>query len=533
MVRAATERGQRPPEEPEGSHRSRRRRWIGLGACLALPVLLLVGAAAIGLGYYGWNVWHAPVSNVGQLSFANELRIPPLAPSSIDAEGRRRFDLTFQAGETSFLDGAATETWGLNGSYLAPTLRASRGETVQVDVTNGVDEDTTLHWHGMALPAAMDGGPHQMIEPGATWSPTWTIDQPASTLWFHPHLHGATAEQVYRGAAGMFIVDDPESSALDLPSTYGVDDVPVIVQDRNFDGDNQFTGARTGIDQTGILGDEILVNGTHDPHLDVTTELVRLRVLNASNGRIYSLGLDDGRPFHLVGTDGGLLASPASMTSLRLSPGERAEIVVAMAPGERVVLRSGHPDLGVNGLQSRLVGGEDSFDLLELRAAEHLDPSAPLPARLAEVDPPSSGESVQTRTFDLGNDRINGRQMEMDRIDQVVTAGTVEIWEITNDHSLPHSFHPHLVHVAVLDVDGRPPPPELSGWKDTLYVPPDTTIRVIARFDGTPDPAVPYMFHCHVLAHEDAGMMGQFLLVEPGTVVDDRLPGLGGTHDHG
>lgn len=499
---------------------------------MGLPVLLLVGAVAVGLGYYGWSVWQAPVSTVGDLAFANELRIPPLAPSTVDAAGRRQFDLTFEAGETAFLDGPATETWGLNGSYLAPTLRATRDEVVQVNVTNGVGEDTTLHWHGMSLPAAMDGGPHQMIRPGDTWSPTWTIDQPASTLWFHPHLHGATAEQVYRGAAGMFIVDDAGSAALDLPSTYGVDDVPIIVQDRNFDGDNQFSGARAGVSPTGILGDTILVNGTYDPHLDVTTELVRLRVLNASNGRIYDLQLDDGRPFALIGTDGGLLASPASMASLRLSPGERAEIVVAMAPGERVILRSGHPDLGVGGWQSRLVGGEDSFDLLELRAAAHLAPSPPLPSRLAVVEPPSSSESVRTRTFELDNDRINGRQIEMDRIDQVVTAGTVEIWEVTNGHSLPHSFHPHLVHVAVLEVDGRPPPPELSGWKDTLYVPPDTTIRIIARFDGEPDPTVPYMFHCHVLAHEDAGMMGQFLVVEPGAVVGDRLPELGGGHDH-
>lgn len=395
-----------------------------------------------------------------------------------------------------------------------------------MNVTNSVDEPTTLHWHGMHLPASEDGGPHQMIQPGATWSPTWTINQPAATLWFHPHLHERTADHVYRGAAGMFILDDPDAEALDLPDSYGVDDIPVIVQDRSFGSDNRFTRREPA--NTGILGDQILINGTHNPHFEVTTELVRLRVLNASNGRLYNLRFDDHRPYHLIGTDTGLLEAPLELTDLLLSPGERAELVVTMQPGEHSVLQSIEPDLGTSS-GGRGNGRNDSFDLLQLRATDRLQPSTPLPDRLVTIDAPNTAAVARTRTFDLGNDTINGRKIDMERVDLVVENGAVEIWEITNNHSRPHSFHPHLIHFLVLDVDGNPPPPHLTGWKDTIYVPRRQTIRVIARFDGYPDPTVPYMFHCHILQHEDDGMMGQFVVTKPGATPPDRID----TADHG
>lgn len=505
-----------------------RRRWVvrvGLAVAAACLVMFAIPA---------WMWWNTgPVDTVGTLGFSNPLHIPPLAESREEG-GRRVFDLRVEAGRTQFLEGEATETWGLNGTYLSPTLRAERGEAVVVNVTNGVDETTTLHWHGMKLPARADGGPHQLIEPGTTWSPTWTIDQPAATLWFHPHLHGATGEHVYRGVAGLFIVDDPHADDLGLPDEYGVDDIPVIVQDRAFDGDNQFIERRPFLAGVGILGDQILVNGTHDPHLDVTTDRVRLRVLNASNARIYDLQFDDDRSFELIGTDAGLLPAPVELDRLLVSPGERVEIVVAVTPGERVVLQSIRPDLGTNVFSGgRANGSQDAFDLLQLRAADRLETIGTVPATLVPFDPPTPEESARTRTLALGNDRINGRQMDMRRVDEVVTVDTTEIWEITNRHGSPHSFHPHLIHFAVLDVDGRPPPPHLTGWKDTVYVPPGSTVRVIARFEDHADPEVPYMFHCHVLQHEDDGMMGQFLVVEPGQEPARRIDHVDhGDHGH-
>lgn len=201
-------------------------------------------------------------------------------------------------------------------------------------VTNGVDETTTLHWHGMHLPAATDGGPpHQMVEPGATWSPSWTIDQPAATLWYHPHLHAQTAAHVYRGAAGMFLIDDP-AAAPDLPATYGVDDVPLILQDKRFDRDGDLVDDEPLVTTAGFPGDTIVVNGTVNPHPDVTTE--------------------------------------------------------------RTVLRSFAPDMGVP-VMERFAGGDDTFDLVELRGADTLAPSPDLPDQPATIDAPEPGDADTTR----------------------------------------------------------------------------------------------------------------------------------------
>ncbi|MFC7482675.1 multicopper oxidase family protein [Luedemannella flava] len=221
---------------------------------------------------------------------------------------------------------------GFNGDYLGPTLRAKRGEEVVVNVHNRLTEATTVHWHGMHLPAEADGGPLRMVDAPGTWSPTWRINQPAATLWYHPHPHGSTANQTYQGLAGMFILDDPATDVAALPHEYGVDDVPVIVQDKNFDGDH-LKGRGGVFGAIGILGDTVVVNGTAAAFLDVTTDRVRLRLLNASNARVYDFGFADNREYDLVGTDGGLLAAPVTTRRVMLSPGERAEIVVAVRPG--------------------------------------------------------------------------------------------------------------------------------------------------------------------------------------------------------
>jgi blue copper oxidase len=505
---------------------SRPRGWKRI---LAVFGVVLVVLGAVGAAAAAWLYRGAKQSNVGDLSFTNPLAIPQLAEPTIDEDGHKVFDLRFTAGRTDLIDAGPTDTWGLNGTYLGPTLRAERGDRVRVNVTNGIDEATTLHWHGMHLPARMDGGPHQMIQPGDTWSPSWTVDQPAATLWFHPHLHGETADHVYRGAAGMFIVDDPDTP-VDLPDTYGVDDIPLIIQDKRFDTDGSLDGSAPFMSTVGTLGDTILVNGTYDPYVEATTTLVRFRVLNASNARVYNLGFTDDREFWQVGTDSGLLERPHGTRRVQVSPGERAEIVVRVEPGDKTVLRSYGPDLDM-GWNGRFNGSDDTFDIVQLRGTERLHHSAPLPEALGTIDRPHLRDAVTTREFSLQGHMINGREMDMGRIDQVVTAGTTEIWEVTNDHGNLHSFHPHLVHFSVLDIDGRPPPPELSGWKDTIHVPPNTTLRIIARFDGEPDPDTPYMFHCHVLAHEDDGMMGQFVLVEPGHDPGNRLDDMAG-HDH-
>jgi FtsP/CotA-like multicopper oxidase with cupredoxin domain len=482
---------------------------------------LLVGGAALtlllcGAGVAGgtWLLRNSTTSTVDKVAFDTPLAIPPLAPSTRDGRGRRVFDLRAQAGHSDFGHGQ-TPTWGFNGAYLGPTLRASRGEEVLVNVHNGLSESTTVHWHGMHLPARMDGGPHQPVGPGTTWSPTWRVDQPAATLWYHPHLDERTESHVYRGMAGMFILDDPGTSAAALPHEYGVDDVPVIVQDKRFTRGGEFDPAHAMLGEVGVLGDTLIVNGTVGPYHEVRTEKVRLRLLNASTARAYRFGFADGRSFALVGTDGGLLAAPHQTRYVQLVPGERAEIVVTMRPGERSVLRSFAPDLGGD-FSSRFNGGADSFDVLQLRAAGTLAPGPEVPARLTDLPRLDPAQAVQTRRFVLSVHEINGRKMDMGRVDAVVTKDTIEVWRVSNGHDTPHSFHVHDVQFQVLTVEGQPPPPELAGWKDTIFLPPHVEFRIIARFADYADPASPYMLHCHMLFHEDEGMMGQFVVVEPG-----------------
>jgi FtsP/CotA-like multicopper oxidase with cupredoxin domain len=471
---------------------------------LGLSLTLLVAAGAVAL----WFTVLAPVSTVGEVDFEQELAVPPLADSHVSADGTRVFDLTAGQATTELLPGMPTETWGYNGTYLGPTLRAERGEKVRVEVTNDLAETTSVHWHGMELPAVADGGPHQPIAPGDTWSPTWTVDQPAATLWYHPHPHGATETHVARGLAGMFLIDEPDSSAaLALPHEYGVDDVPVIVQDARI--------ARDGTLQTGGLGERAVVNGTAGAHLDVTTERVRLRLLNASVQRVLAFGFSDHRLFDVVAGDSGLLPSAARTDRVRLSPGERAEIVVTMAEGEDVVLRSHAPDLQANALVERFNGGGDEFDLVQLRAADRLRPSAEVPATLGRA-PDLDLDGARSRTFELSGRSINGLSMDMRRIDGAVETGTTEIWEVHNRDGEPHNFHVHGTRFQVLSVDGGTPGPLLAGWKDTVYVPPNGRVELAMRFGEHADPATPYMFHCHLLSHEDGGMMGQFVVVEPG-----------------
>jgi FtsP/CotA-like multicopper oxidase with cupredoxin domain len=483
------------------------RNWVKWTLVAVAVLVLTVVTFGAWLGY---SYVTARIDTVGEVDFDRELAIPPLAESEVDDEGRRVFDLTLQKGHADLGRDEESATWGVNGSYLGPTLRARRGEEVLLNVTNDLDEESTLHWHGMHLPAEMDGGPHQMIAEGDTWSPTWRIDQPAATLWYHPHPHGETAEHVYKGVAGMFILDDRKEKALPLPRKYGVDDIPVIVQDKEFDGVELDTTPGL-FESNGILGDTVLVNGTPGPYLDVTTERVRLRLLNASNARVYNFHFSDDREYDVIAGDGGLLPAPVRLDHLLLSPGERAEIVVELEPGETTVLRSDEQDAG-----NRFTGADDRFDILQLRAADRLAPSPEVPDTLAPAPDLDPDDVVQTRGFELSGTSINGDEMDIDRIDATVELDTTERWRVSNRDGNTHNFHVHDVQFVVESLDGEPPPPELAGWKDTIFLPEGSEADLLVRFTDYADPDSPYMYHCHLLRHEDSGMMGQFVVVEPG-----------------
>ena len=484
-------------------------------------VVLLIGAAVLAAFLYP-RLRRVDYVNQ-QVVLQRPLIVPPLLEAHVDGD-EKVFGLRVLHGQTALLPGKLADTAGFNGTFLGPTVRAHRGDKIRINVTNELSETTTVHWHGMHLPAEMDGGPHQIILPGATWSPYWTVANDAATLWYHPHMAGKTGPQVYSGLAGLFIIDDANSDALSLPKTYGFDDIPLIVQDRNFDAAGQLAYGDTRMRESfGQLGETILVNGTYAPYVEVPQKLVRFRLVNASNARRYNFGFSDGRSFHQIATDGGLLDTPVERTRMVLGPGERGEIVVDMSADDRPLTLISDAVPGAARMfhlmrSVRLGQGDEyqKFKILELRPRPSSTPIGTLPRILNALPSLDSNSAVRTRVFAL-NDRmsINDQSMDHMRVDQIVRKDDTEIWEIRDREALfVHPFHIHGVQFRIVDRDGRPPDAYERGWKDTVLVNPLETVQILVRFADYSNPHLPYMFHCHILEHEDMGMMGQFVVVD-------------------
>ena len=425
------------------------------------------------------------------------LMIPPLLTGQ-DEGDISRFDLSIASSSHEFFDGVETDTISYNGQgVLGPTLEVWSGDTVKIDVTNELDTVTTTHWHGADVPAAADGGPHSTIEPGATWSPQFDVIQPAATLWYHPHRMDLTAEQVYFGGAGMLIVRDHNELAASLPSTYGIDDIPIVLQDRNFTDGGQMDFE---IDDAGRgrQMETLTVNGTIDPYVDVPSGLVRIRLLNGSQARVYQLGAE-GSTMHKIASDGGYLAQPVALNQLALAPGDRAEIIVEV------------------GSESVAITDSAFGRVLELRPNGATSTGTSLPPELAEIESLSSDDFAVDRSFDMRQEgehwAINGAVMDMNVVNEQIRFGDTERWTITVDNG-QHTFHVHQTQFQILSINGQPPPPEERGWEDTVWVNGNRTVVIAARFDSYTNPDIPYMYHCHILDHEDLGMMGQFKVVE-------------------
>ncbi|PCJ74859.1 MAG: oxidase [Rhodobacteraceae bacterium] len=456
----------------------------------------------------------------------NVLKIPPLETGR-DQDGMQVYDLTMQNSTTEFFEGYQTPTSGINGSYLGPTLKVRDGSAIRFNITNDLEEPSTLHWHGMHLPARMDGGPHQVVAVGETWASEFTIKQKAASLWYHPHLMHKTAEHVWRGMAGMIIVEDAESDALPLPNNYGIDDVPLVLQDRTFTRDGRMDyNLSMHSRMMGMVGSIPFANGTYAPYFEATTTKLRLRILNGANASTYNLALDNGASFMQVATDGGFLEAPVEMKLLQLAPAERAEIIVDLTAGENITL----VNVAIGGAGRGMMGGENNNAVanpfLEIRPAASLTASAELPAQLTTMEWLDEADAVKTRVFSLemrmgmgammggGNSHsINGKVMDMAHIDEVVNLGDTEVWELKNVSMMPHPFHMHDVQFQILDRNGKPPAPNEQGRKDVVMVNAGETVRIIMRFEDYADPDSPFMYHCHILEHEDAGMMGQFVVV--------------------
>jgi FtsP/CotA-like multicopper oxidase with cupredoxin domain len=460
-------------------------------------------------------------------------------------------DVTIQAPGTSW----TTPMYRYNGMQLPPVIRAKRGDEMFLTLVNELADTTTIHWHGFKVPGLEDGGPTEPVRPNAMRAYHFTLDQPAASLWFHPDPQRQTAEQVYRGLTGVFLLSDDIDEQLRRNNLVPAmaHDIPILVQDRLFEvevsGERQLTYSDDHISGFGFMGGSTLVNGVELPRLNVETRQYTLRLYNGSNSRTYDFALSDGRAFNIVGSDGGWLPQPVQADHVLLSAGERAAIVVDFAAdqvGDRVMLVSrpfmSGPAMGVkqfnaspqhggmggmgmggeyhsgtsNSGEPRLPGeGSDvmRFDI-EATAADvvhlydRLPDEAQIRTRLSAQDATAERSFVMSWSDTTEGFQINGKQYAEDRVDEFVRAGATEIWEITNISPVPHSFHAPAIQWQVLSRNNHPPAGAELGWKDTVLVNPGESVRIVGRFEAVNFGK--YVYHCHILEHKDDGMMGLF-----------------------
>lgn len=501
------------------------------------------------------------------------LPIPALAEP--DATGTVR--LAVAESRHSFAPGLSVASAGINGSYLGPVVRLKDGVEATLAVVNGLSVPTTMHWHGLFVPGEADGGPFNTIAPGATWAPEVAVKQPPSFNWFHPHPHGDTARQAHLGIAGALIVADGRDRERGLPDTYGIDDLPLVLQDRRvIEGENPY--APDAMDFIhGFRGTMVVVNGALDPSAAVPAAMVRLRLLNGANARNFILRFEDGRPLHVIASDGGFLARPVSVETLTIAPGERYEVLVDFSDGRVATLltdpddngRFGSgmmdrmkammsgmmaepekvmtfvPDTGLKGGVAALPSGFDDPGpadaalasnrrdfLMDERLAENMaammggggmmgggmmhqgggmmmqggqmDHSAHAGRSAEQTGPAGTAASLGIAMA------IAGSPYDMGRIDVEAKLDSHEVWTLTTQE-MAHPFHIHGASFRILTVNGVAPAEHESGWKDVALV--SGKAELLVRFDRPATREKPFMFHCHILEHEEAGMMGQFMTV--------------------
>lgn len=470
----------------------------------------------------------------GVLFAQNPLVIP-------DTLSGTTFNLNVQNGVTQFFPSINTPTYGVNGPLLAPTLIINKWDWVTMNVTNnltGNGNSTTMHWHGLHLPAMDDGGPHQVILQNSTWSPTFQMLNNAGTFWYHPHGDKKTDLHVSKGLAGMIIVQDSAEAALTLPRTYGEDDFPIIVQTKSFDVFNQ-------IAISSEYDTVPMVNGTIDPYLNAPAQVVRLRLLNGASNRSFMFGFSNNMNFHIIASDGGLLDSTVTTNRLLLANGERMEILVDLAAllNDTVFLMNYGSEIpyGVVGADSigdlnnqlpdynmNYLNGAD-YVLLQINVgAQTGSPVLTIPTALVPLYPILESSATVHRSFDLdtlsemfvtptlttGPFAFNRVFFDMDSINEIVYLNDTEIWTLHNKTQIAHPFHIHDIEFFILDINGGPVPTHQQGLKDVVLVMPGDSVRFITTFTNFADDTVPYMYHCHLLHHEDDGMMGSFLVID-------------------
>lgn len=469
-------------------------------------------------------------------TFPQRLRIPPVLTGS-------RITIPVKVADVQVLaKGPKTQMWTYGGSYPGPTIRRPAGAKTLVTFLNqlpaGVGE-VTVHHHGGHQASADDGQPDsQLIPPGGRRTYTYPLTEsgrPARAAFdfYHDHRMDVTGRNVWNGLQGMFIVDDPKEVKLGLPA--GAYDIPLDLADRTLDDNNQLTEPfqhpGDGSDTTqgrftgpyappgdATVGNRVLVNGVFAPHLDVTTHRYRFRVLNGSNFQSYELHLSSGKPFIQVGNGSGLLPKPVSRSSILLGPAERADVVVDFGGqlGKKVVLESiARTDVTPVGI------GTPATPLMQFRVTKAVKDTSKVPAALVPLEPlavPAAPSQVWTFGLAGGAEgtywMINGKPFDHSRVDYSAPLGSVQRWRLVNVSPITHYIHLHEEGWRTVSRNGQAPPAWENGLQDVWRLDPGDSVEVAAKLT---DYTGSFMIHCHMLDHEDHGMMTQFAVTKPGS----------------
>lgn len=427
---------------------------------------------------------------------SHPLLFPPVSSAADIAIG-------INAVSVPILDGPPTYMWTYGGTYPGLTIRRPTGSTTKVTFSNNLPDlagGKTVHNHGNHSASADDGqvtGAKFLFQPGQTRTYTYEAVEDGHNIggrmqWYHDHRMNETGFAVWMGLTGLYIIDDP-ADAPGLPS--GEYELPLVIADRQFDADNQL---QYFYDSVGVYGDKNLVNGVYQPYLDVADRKYRLRILNGANARIYTLTLSTGEAVTQIGTESGLLPAPVSRTALDFGPAERLDVVLDFTGklGKDLYLMDAHDEM---------------VPLLKFRVSRHAVDTSSVPATLRSL--PDIGEPIVTRhfSFDLTSQHwtINGLAFDPNRVDAHPVVGTTEKWVFTNPTLATHFVHIHGVDQQCISRDGKPCYP-YEAIKETWSVGPGETVEVKMKFSGHPGN---FMLHCHILEHEDDGMMTQFEVV--------------------
>ncbi len=491
--------------------------------------------------------------------FINDLQIPPL----IVYNNQGSYDLDVIATTHNFspmgsdslntmVPTFAFEDFNNPGktTILGPTISWQFGDNLAPTVLNRLDEVTTTHWHGAHVPQSADGGPHQRIQPDSIWEPEFVVKDKSATMWYHPHAMGLTYRQVQMGLSGMIYVEDPVGTDPllgqiheILPTEYKVNDFPLIFQTKKFKRDAATNAIVIQADD-GYKDDyTYMVNGIVDPVLDAPANMIRLRILNGDGKFSYNFEIIDenNNPvmFNLIATDAGYMTRSYGMSSILMAPGERTEWLLDLRgrDGEVFYIRnkvSGIPD-GVIGNSSTTDGYAVDRNLLKMVVGPSSGPPSPIvsfPISLYPSEQPPMSEVSKTRVktfrkdmFDVSTKplfNIDSTLMDMMVVNDVVRLDSTEIWTIKNITDIAHPWHIHDIHFWVTEIleNGVPLnkddyPQLFDGPKDNVLVMPGWELSYIATFADYGTEIMPnnsYMYHCHILPHEDNGMMGQFVV---------------------